>query len=599
MAALSDFEYFFAETINGVVQPPIAPITCDNTNSVMQANGLPRLTAIGNRRIEINNLTLRRKDLSWSIKNRDPFTVKPAPNTYKGVNAEGVIDWYPFTNLGGGGLTEEEVNSIVEAYLQGYITEQEVNTLLGGYLTSKQITDLLNNKVDKVDGKGLSTNDYTAEDKEKLANLTEHFQGSYPTFEALQTAVPVANPGNFAEVDAGPGSAAIRYNWDVQDGWKIGSSGTTYSDSETIVFSGGSALVKNDSITDAKLATDNKTGLLSSINAVITGDARLSFAAVINQVLAWLGNPGSLTTTAKNYADAINEINAKSGTTPISPSGVNFSTAPGTPTITTSNITETASVVNDNGATVNIASQILSFALAATGKKRVDAVVVKYTTPAAYEIITGTEVASNQPAPTPSIPVNRLFVRYLIVSDGAATTVNTGGGHAQNTDTGTNSPDWTIGSGIAGTIRRIIAASTDAIAGLTLVFKGTGKLKLDGPAYVTGEEKITVINTAGELLAKYLVAEEQVAVPPSLSTPGIPGTWAREPGFLWFCYGPGWEKFASISAALNYLEQWVAIPATPTSTGIMGQRAYDSINDLMYDCVATNTWIRYTTTKTW
>ena len=30
----------------------------------------------------------------------------------------------------------------------------------------------LGNKVDKVDGKGLSTNDFTNEDKEKLANLS-------------------------------------------------------------------------------------------------------------------------------------------------------------------------------------------------------------------------------------------------------------------------------------------------------------------------------------------------------------------------------------------------------------------------------------------
>lgn len=36
----------------------------------------------------------------------------------------------------------------------------------------QHIVARLGNKVDKVDGKGLSTNDFTNEDKEKLANLT-------------------------------------------------------------------------------------------------------------------------------------------------------------------------------------------------------------------------------------------------------------------------------------------------------------------------------------------------------------------------------------------------------------------------------------------
>lgn len=41
------------------------------------------------------------------------------------------------------------------------------------------------------------------------------------------------------------------------------------------------------------------------------------------------------------------------------------------------------------------------------------------------------------------------------------------------------------------------------------------------------------------------------------------------------------------------------IPATATSTGVKGQRVYDSTNALMYECVATDTWIRYAVTQTW
>jgi hypothetical protein len=36
------------------------------------------------------------------------------------------------------------------------------------------LTDSLNNKVDKIEGKGLSSNDYSTEEKEKLATVEEN-----------------------------------------------------------------------------------------------------------------------------------------------------------------------------------------------------------------------------------------------------------------------------------------------------------------------------------------------------------------------------------------------------------------------------------------
>lgn len=44
-------------------------------------------------------------------------------------------------------------------------------TDLSDYYTKTQVDNLLNNKVDKVSGKGLSTNDYTTAEKTKLANI--------------------------------------------------------------------------------------------------------------------------------------------------------------------------------------------------------------------------------------------------------------------------------------------------------------------------------------------------------------------------------------------------------------------------------------------
>lgn len=47
----------------------------------------------------------------------------------------------------------------------------DVSVDLDNYVTIEQLNAALNNKVDKIEGKGLSTNDYTNEEKEKLASI--------------------------------------------------------------------------------------------------------------------------------------------------------------------------------------------------------------------------------------------------------------------------------------------------------------------------------------------------------------------------------------------------------------------------------------------
>lgn len=47
----------------------------------------------------------------------------------------------------------------------------DVSIDLDNYVTIEQLNAALNNKVDKIEGKGLSTNDYTNEEKEKLASI--------------------------------------------------------------------------------------------------------------------------------------------------------------------------------------------------------------------------------------------------------------------------------------------------------------------------------------------------------------------------------------------------------------------------------------------
>lgn len=81
-----------------------------------------------------------------------------------------------------------------------------------------ELTAGLAGKVDKVAGKGLSSNDYTGAEKSKLAGLeSSHFKGLYASLAALQSAHPSAIAGDYADVDAGAGLDVVRYLWDVTD----------------------------------------------------------------------------------------------------------------------------------------------------------------------------------------------------------------------------------------------------------------------------------------------------------------------------------------------------------------------------------------------
>ena len=76
-------------------------------------------------------------------------------------------------------------------------------------------------KVDKVAGYSLLLNTEIS----KLAGLTNLYLGTYVSLAALQSAHPTASAGNEAIVDAGAGSNAIKYIYDVQEGWTGGGGG--------------------------------------------------------------------------------------------------------------------------------------------------------------------------------------------------------------------------------------------------------------------------------------------------------------------------------------------------------------------------------------
>ena len=57
-------------------------------------------------------------------------------------------------------------------------------------------------------------------------HIIDRYKGKYTTLYRFQPAYPTASAGDYAQVDAGAGSDVINYNYDVEDGWVEGSSGS-------------------------------------------------------------------------------------------------------------------------------------------------------------------------------------------------------------------------------------------------------------------------------------------------------------------------------------------------------------------------------------
>jgi hypothetical protein len=85
---------------------------------------------------------------------------------------------------------------------------------LSGNLTA--VSNALSDKVDKISGKGLSTNDFTTDEKQKLAALeSSKFKGEYLSYEALSQVE--GTTGAYAYVDEGEGRDVVKYVWDTSD----------------------------------------------------------------------------------------------------------------------------------------------------------------------------------------------------------------------------------------------------------------------------------------------------------------------------------------------------------------------------------------------
>lgn len=95
---------------------------------------------------------------------------------------------------------------------------RENHTGTQGMATVEGLGATLDSKVDKVAGKGLSDSNYTQAEKDKLAGLeSSHFKGQYASLADLESAIPIGEAGDYANVDLGSGNDVVRYIWDTSD----------------------------------------------------------------------------------------------------------------------------------------------------------------------------------------------------------------------------------------------------------------------------------------------------------------------------------------------------------------------------------------------
>ena len=80
-----------------------------------------------------------------------------------------------------------------------YVTETELSNK--GYATTSAMNTALGNKVDKVSGKGLSTNDYTTDEKNKLAGIAAGATANVGTITGIK--MNGASKGTSGVVDLG------------------------------------------------------------------------------------------------------------------------------------------------------------------------------------------------------------------------------------------------------------------------------------------------------------------------------------------------------------------------------------------------------------
>ncbi len=171
-------------------------------------------------------------------------------------------------------ISVQDVNGVEQFKINKFV--RFGNVLFDSLL--KQITLDLSNVVEKVTGKSLIADTEIS----RLANLNDRFKGKFTTLGALQTAVPSANAGDYAQVDTGGSNPVSNYNWDIEDGWVIGSTGGSGATNTDELIEGSTNLY----FTGARVLSTILSGLsLATGGAIVSTDSVLiAFGKIQKQI---------------------------------------------------------------------------------------------------------------------------------------------------------------------------------------------------------------------------------------------------------------------------------------------------------------------------
>lgn len=144
---------------------------------------------------------------------------------------------------GAGGPMNSQAQALVNRtlYLKAHLEAIELviqnlsaPTVVDG-LTSSSATELLSANQGRVLLGLINDLSNALADKLDASAYNEHYKGLHLTPEGLAAAHPSAVPGDYAGVDAGSGTDAILYFWDVEGGWVTNGSSMSLSDTDALV----------------------------------------------------------------------------------------------------------------------------------------------------------------------------------------------------------------------------------------------------------------------------------------------------------------------------------------------------------------------------
>jgi len=167
---------------------------------------------------------------------------------------------------------------------------------------------IANSKQDAEPGKGLSTEDFTTAEKNKLSTLEESkFQGQFTSLANLQASIPVGQIGWHAFVDMGVGEDLKTYAWDDSD------SSWVAQDSNIAAETPSSIKLKYESNANTNEFTDGEKSKLGGIELNATADQT---SLEIKNLYESEPDTNAFTDTEKSKLQNI-ELNATADQTPL------------------------------------------------------------------------------------------------------------------------------------------------------------------------------------------------------------------------------------------------------------------------------------------